>query len=253
MVSLHRVSPSKSCIHLSSPPIRATCPTHLILLDLSTRTILGEEYRSLSSSLCSFLHSFVTSSLLAPNILLNTLFSNTLSLRPSRNVSDQVTYPYKTIGKIIFPYTLIFKFLDNNQEDKCVCVCIYIYIYIYIYMLYINNICKIKDEASPIYIYICVCVCVRVCVCVCLSLYFYIYIHTHTHTHTHTRRRSLDTNFCTYKNYCIFCNILILPSRNLLIPTTIKQPSAIIGQDPKIEHCNKHCKLVGSHRMETVL
>jgi hypothetical protein len=27
--------------------IRATCPTHLILLDFITRTILGEEYRSL--------------------------------------------------------------------------------------------------------------------------------------------------------------------------------------------------------------
>ena len=35
--------------------IRATCPTHLILLDFITRTILGEEYRSLSSSLCNFL------------------------------------------------------------------------------------------------------------------------------------------------------------------------------------------------------
>jgi hypothetical protein len=30
-------------------PVSATCPTHLILLDLITRTILGEEYRSLSS------------------------------------------------------------------------------------------------------------------------------------------------------------------------------------------------------------
>ena len=37
-------------------PIRATCLAHLILLDLITRTILGEKYRSLSSSLCSFLH-----------------------------------------------------------------------------------------------------------------------------------------------------------------------------------------------------
>ena len=41
----------------------------------------GEQYRSLSSSLCSFLHSSVISSLLGPNILLRTLFSHTLSLR----------------------------------------------------------------------------------------------------------------------------------------------------------------------------
>ena len=34
----------------SSPPRHATCPTHLILLDLIISTILGEEYRSLTSS-----------------------------------------------------------------------------------------------------------------------------------------------------------------------------------------------------------
>ena len=51
-----------------SSPIRATCPTHLILLDFITRTILGEEYKSFSSSLCNLLHSPVTSSLLGPNI-----------------------------------------------------------------------------------------------------------------------------------------------------------------------------------------
>ena len=82
---------------------------------------LGEEYRSLSSSLHSFLHSLVTSSLLGPNILLNTLFSNTLSLRPSLNVSDQVSHPYKTRGKIVVPCILIFKFLDNKLEDKRFC------------------------------------------------------------------------------------------------------------------------------------
>jgi hypothetical protein len=58
-------------------PIRSTCLAHLILLYSIIRRTLGEEYRSLSSSLCSLLHSPVTSSLLDPNILLSTLFSNT--------------------------------------------------------------------------------------------------------------------------------------------------------------------------------
>ena len=65
-------------IHSLSLPIRATCPAHLILLDFITRTILGAEYRSFSSSLCNILHSPVTPSLLGPNILLN-LCSQTLS------------------------------------------------------------------------------------------------------------------------------------------------------------------------------
>ena len=79
--------------HLLSP-LRATCPTHLILLDFITRTILGEEYISLGSWLCSFLYSPVTSSLVGPNIPPSTLFSNTLSLCSSLNVSDQVSHPY---------------------------------------------------------------------------------------------------------------------------------------------------------------
>ena len=44
--------------------------------------VFGEEYRSLSSSLCSFLHSPVTLFLLVLNTLLSTPFSNTFSSVP---------------------------------------------------------------------------------------------------------------------------------------------------------------------------
>ena len=54
------------CTTLPSP-IRATCPAHLIPLHFTTRTILGEENKSFSSSLYNLLHSPVTSSLLGPN------------------------------------------------------------------------------------------------------------------------------------------------------------------------------------------
>jgi hypothetical protein len=82
---------------------------------------LGEEYKSFRSSLCILLYSPITLSLLGPNILLNTMFSNTLSFLSSRNVSDQVSHPYQTTGKIEVLYMLIFKFLVGNLGDKILC------------------------------------------------------------------------------------------------------------------------------------
>ena len=95
-------------------PISSTCLAYLILLDLITRTILGEEYRLLSTSICSSPHSPVTSSLLSSNILLSTLFSNTVSLLSSLNASDQVSCPYNAGGKIIVLYSLIVNYASQS-------------------------------------------------------------------------------------------------------------------------------------------
>jgi hypothetical protein len=65
--------------------------------------ILGEAYKLWSSSLCSFLQSPVTSSLFGPNILLNTLFSN--SVPKHKYLFSWINY----ILKILHIFVIYFK------------------------------------------------------------------------------------------------------------------------------------------------
>ena len=76
VVSCAQISPPEPCMHSSSPPYMLHAQP--VILNLITQIIFGEEYRSLSSSSCSFLRSPVTLSLLGPNIFLRNLFSNTV-------------------------------------------------------------------------------------------------------------------------------------------------------------------------------
>jgi hypothetical protein len=92
-------------------------PKHVIFMRncnqgvLLLKTETAYPQKSVSMYLC-YAYSYF-----GPNILLNTLFSNTLSLRSSLNVRYQVLHPYRTTGKIIVLYILTWLNSDHRLES----------------------------------------------------------------------------------------------------------------------------------------
>jgi hypothetical protein len=92
------------------------CPSHSPWLDHSN--YVSEQHTLWRNSLCSFEQPLIILTMFGPNILLSTLFWNTVSPCSSLHVRDQVSHPYKTTSSLIVLYILIFTVLDNRREAK---------------------------------------------------------------------------------------------------------------------------------------
>jgi hypothetical protein len=75
--------------HFSSLPMISTCPAHPIYIDLITLAIFVQQYTRWSCTLCSCLHSPVTSSLLSPKSLPQQLILKHLNLYFSLSVKNK--------------------------------------------------------------------------------------------------------------------------------------------------------------------
>jgi hypothetical protein len=87
---IHHQNPECTSL-LSQTCYIAPSPVHHILIDLIIQIVFGKQYKSRNSSLCSLLQCLITSALLGANILLSTLFSNTLSLSSFLSVTDHAS------------------------------------------------------------------------------------------------------------------------------------------------------------------
>jgi hypothetical protein len=125
ILSSHQSQVFRTCLFPSGFPtitlyahfhalIPDTRPARLVHLGLITPKILGEEYRSLSSKLCSLLHPPVT---LGPNIFVSILFPNTISPCYSMCETQFRTHTNEET-KLQFCNPLIFMFGEQSGRQN---------------------------------------------------------------------------------------------------------------------------------------
>jgi len=95
--------------------LHSTCPAHRIPLEFVTLTILGEVYKLWSSLLSSFPKTPTTSSLLGPDTLLSTLFSNTLHLCTSFSAREKNLHSH---WMILTSNIALFKLAANSPWPR---------------------------------------------------------------------------------------------------------------------------------------
>jgi hypothetical protein len=97
-----------SYMHSSPHSYFMSCPSHSPWLDHSNYTWRRVQVmKQFSPTSCHFIP-------LWANILLSTLFSNTLSLCSSLDVRDQVSHPYRTTGEVSSAYSNFYVFRQQT-------------------------------------------------------------------------------------------------------------------------------------------